>query len=126
MGIALGLWRVGTRVSPSESGPVDGHSIRTGALHALFSAAARRQSSGGASRPPARLAPSRSRPLNPVPYTGILSGREPFMRSSRPRRGGSPPAALPALLRASHLLGLALGSAFGRLRAVRETRERQS
>jgi transposase InsO family protein/DNA-binding XRE family transcriptional regulator len=38
------------------------------------------------------------------------------MRTSRPPRGGSPPAALPALLRASHLLGLAPGSAFGRLR----------
>ena len=38
------------------------------------------------------------------------------MHSSRPPRGGSSPAALPALLRASHLLGLALGSAFGRLR----------
>jgi len=48
------------------------------------------------------------------------------MRSSRPPRAGSPghsargglPAlmALPALLRASHLLGLALGSALGKLR----------
>jgi hypothetical protein len=38
------------------------------------------------------------------------------MHSSRPPRGGSSPAALPALLRASHLLGLALGSALGRLR----------
>ena len=38
------------------------------------------------------------------------------MHSSRPPRGGSSPAALPALLRATHLLGLALGSAFGRLR----------
>jgi len=38
------------------------------------------------------------------------------MHSSRPPRGASPPAALPALLRATHLLGLALGSAFGRLR----------
>src|SRR5664280_3877936 len=38
------------------------------------------------------------------------------MHSSRPPRGGSSPAALPALLRASHLFGLALGSAFGRLR----------
>src|ERR1035437_3617289 len=48
------------------------------------------------------------------------------MRSFWPPRGGSPshavggrsldPAALPALLRASHLLGLALGSALGRLR----------
>ncbi len=38
------------------------------------------------------------------------------MRSFRPLRGGSPPAALPALLRATHLLGLALGSALGRLR----------
>src|SRR5450759_1220586 len=38
------------------------------------------------------------------------------MHTSRPPRGGSSPAALPALLRASHLLGLALGSALGRLR----------
>ena len=37
------------------------------------------------------------------------------MRSSRPPRGGLP-AAFPALLRATHLLGLALGSALGRLR----------
>ena len=38
------------------------------------------------------------------------------MHSSRPPRGGSSPAALPALLRASHLFGLALGSALGKLR----------
>jgi transposase InsO family protein len=38
------------------------------------------------------------------------------MRPFRPLRDGSPPAALPALLRASQLLGLALGSALGRLR----------
>ena len=38
------------------------------------------------------------------------------MHSSRPPRGGSSPAALPALLRATHLLGLALGSALDRLR----------
>jgi DNA-binding XRE family transcriptional regulator len=38
------------------------------------------------------------------------------MRTSRPPRGDSSPAALSALLRASHLLGLALGSALGRLR----------
>jgi hypothetical protein len=38
------------------------------------------------------------------------------MHSSRPPRVGSSLAALPALLRASHLLGLALGSALGRLR----------
>jgi transposase InsO family protein len=38
------------------------------------------------------------------------------MHSSRPLRDGSPPAALPALLRASHLFGLALGSALGKLR----------
>ena len=38
------------------------------------------------------------------------------MRSSRPLRDGNPPAALPALLRATHLLGLALGSALGKLR----------
>jgi hypothetical protein len=37
------------------------------------------------------------------------------MHSSRPPGGGSP-SALPALLRATHLFGLALGSAFGRLR----------
>jgi hypothetical protein len=48
------------------------------------------------------------------------------MRSFRPPRGGSPGhavggrslalTALPALLRATHLLGLALGSALGKLR----------
>jgi len=38
------------------------------------------------------------------------------MHSSRAPRGGSSPAVLPTLLRASHLLGLALGSAPGRLR----------
>ena len=38
------------------------------------------------------------------------------MRPFRPLRDGSPPAALPALLRAAHLLGLALGSALGKLR----------
>jgi transposase InsO family protein len=38
------------------------------------------------------------------------------MRSSRSPRGDSSLAALPALLRASHLFGLALGSALGRLR----------
>src|ERR1035438_5479317 len=38
------------------------------------------------------------------------------MHSSRPPRGGSFPAPLPALLRASHLLGLAFGSALGKLR----------
>ena len=38
------------------------------------------------------------------------------MHSSRPPRGGSSPAALPALLRASHLFGLAFGSALGKLR----------
>src|ERR1019366_1522185 len=38
------------------------------------------------------------------------------MRTSRPPQGASPPAALPALLRATHLLGLALGSALGKLR----------
>src|ERR1017187_8598040 len=52
---------------------------------------------------------------------GILSGREFFMHSSRSPRGGTPghavggrsldSAALPALLRASHLLALALPSA---------------
>jgi len=43
------------------------------------------------------------------------------MHSSRPLRDGSPPAALPALLRATHLLGLALGSALGRLRETGAT-----
>jgi hypothetical protein len=38
------------------------------------------------------------------------------MRFFRPLRNASPPAALPALLRATHLFGLALGSALGRLR----------
>ena len=38
------------------------------------------------------------------------------MRTSWPPRGGSSPAAPPALLRASHLFGLALGSALGKLR----------
>src|SRR5665811_395053 len=38
------------------------------------------------------------------------------MHSSRPPRSGSSPAALPALLHASHLFGLALGSALGKLR----------
>jgi transposase InsO family protein/DNA-binding XRE family transcriptional regulator len=38
------------------------------------------------------------------------------MHFFRPPRGNGPPAALPALLRATHLFGLALGSAFGRLR----------
>jgi hypothetical protein len=67
-----GLWRVETRVSPSESGPVNGHSGRTGDLHALFPAAARRQSSGGASRPVARNPPSRPRPrVSLRPAAGI-------------------------------------------------------
>jgi DNA-binding transcriptional regulator YiaG len=38
------------------------------------------------------------------------------MRTPRPPQGASLPTALPALLRATHLLGLALGSALGRLR----------
>jgi hypothetical protein len=38
------------------------------------------------------------------------------MRSSRPPRGGTVQAALPALLHATHLFGLALGSALGKLR----------
>src|ERR1022692_1356191 len=38
------------------------------------------------------------------------------MHSSRPPRGGSSPAALPALLHASLLFGLALGAALGKLR----------
>ena len=55
------------------------------------------------------------------------------MRSFRPPRGGSPGhavgggspiLALPALLRASHLLGLALGSALGRLRESEATAAR--
>ena len=44
------------------------------------------------------------------------------MPSFRPPRGGSP--ALPALLRATHLLGLALGSALGRLRESGSTAAR--
>jgi len=71
------LWRAAEALL---SRPEDGHSVRTGALHALFSAAAK-GSSGHA-----------------------LGGRS------------LDPAALPALLRASHFLGLALGSALGRLR----------
>src|ERR1039457_5628763 len=55
---------------------------------------------------------------------GILAGQEPFMRSFRspPSPGHAvpgrsvDPAALPALLRATHLLGIALGSALGKLR----------
>jgi hypothetical protein len=43
----------------SQSRPVDGHSGQTRAFHALFSAAAWRESSGGAARPAARLAPVR-------------------------------------------------------------------
>jgi hypothetical protein len=70
MGIAGGLWPVETRASLPESRSVDGHSGRTGALHAL------------------------------IPAVG----------------GGSPILALPALLRATHLLGLALGAALDRLR----------
>ncbi len=43
----------------------------------------------------------------------VHSGRrEPFMRSSRSPRGGSP-SALPALLRATHLFGLALENESG-------------
>src|ERR1017187_4359067 len=38
------------------------------------------------------------------------------MHSSRPPRGSSPLGALPALLHATHLLGIALGSALGKLR----------
>jgi DNA-binding XRE family transcriptional regulator len=38
------------------------------------------------------------------------------MRSFRPPLQGTPPAALPALLRATHLLGLAFGLALGKLR----------
>ena len=38
------------------------------------------------------------------------------MHSSRPPRDGRSPAALPALLRATHLLGLAFGTALGRMR----------
>jgi putative transposase len=38
------------------------------------------------------------------------------MRPFRPLRDASPPAALPALLQATHLLGLSLGSALGKLR----------
>src|ERR1035437_2775332 len=38
------------------------------------------------------------------------------MRCSRPLRGVAPPTALPALFRATHLFGLALGAALGKLR----------
>jgi hypothetical protein len=47
----------GARVSPrfpSQSGPVDGHSVRTEALHALFPATSKRQPSGGTTRLVAR------------------------------------------------------------------------
>jgi hypothetical protein len=54
MGIAGGLWRVETRVTPSESGPVDRHSGGQGAPHALTSSTARRQSSMARPRPSAR------------------------------------------------------------------------
>ena len=51
MGIAGGLWRAETGVTPLrfllQSRPVDGHSVPAGALHALFPTAARRQFSSG-------------------------------------------------------------------------------
>ena len=46
------------------------------------------------------------------------------MRSFRLPRGDRPSPALPAVLRATHLLGLALGSAFGRLRETGSTAAR--
>jgi transposase InsO family protein len=46
------------------------------------------------------------------------------MGTSRPARGGSLPAALPALLRATHLFGLTLGTALGRLRETGESAAR--
>ena len=52
--------------------------------------------------------------------TGAVDGHSGRMGAFHahlwPPRGGSLPAALPALLHATHLFGLALGSAFGRLR----------
>src|SRR5450759_784249 len=80
----------------SQFRPVDGHSVRTGALHALFLAAERRDSWTCCRRP-----------------------------SARPCCPSRPPACC-------HLLGLALGSAFGRLgearrrRHVGRTQQRQS
>ena len=48
------------------------------------------------------------------------------MRSLRPPRGGSPSAVLPPLLHVTHLLGLALGSALGKLRESGATAARPS
>jgi hypothetical protein len=65
MGIAggRGAWKPESRPRfLPQSRPVDGHSVLTGALHALFSAAARQQSSGRPSRPPASRTSSRPRP----------------------------------------------------------------
>jgi hypothetical protein len=46
------------------------------------------------------------------------------MRPFRPLRDACPPAALPALLHATHLFGLALGSALGKLRDTGVTMSR--
>ena len=47
------------------------------------------------------------------------------MHPSRPPRGGSSPTAVPALLRASHLFGLALGSALEKQSELRLRLERE-
>src|SRR5450830_759519 len=49
--------------------------------------------------------------LTPPRRRAFWPGGGPFMHSSRPLRDGSSPAALPALLHASHLFGTAFGSA---------------
>jgi hypothetical protein len=73
MGNCQGQWRSQTRVSPSGSGPVNAHSGRTGALHALFPTAARRQFSSGAARPPAGHAPFWPRCRGAMRIAGGLS-----------------------------------------------------
>jgi Transposase len=76
---------------------------------------------GGLGRVETRVAPAVSLSIWPRRRAFWRDGG-PCMRSSRPPQGGTfgrpvPGAtALPALLRATHLLGLALGSALGRLR----------
>jgi hypothetical protein len=76
---------------------------------------------GGLGREETRVAPAVSLSIWPRRRAFWRDGG-PCMRSSRPPQGGTfgravPGAtALPALLRATHLLGLALGSALGRLR----------
>src|ERR1035437_9478541 len=83
-----GAWKPGSRPRfLSQSPPVDGHSGRTGALHALFPTAARRQFSSGAARAPARLAPSRPRPrLGPRSAAGIGGDRSATIRKGRRER----------------------------------------